>query len=107
MEVANEIKEFIESEDWIFAKTYANRAPHEYIVQYKIKGSNDDFVKMMDYIEEHGIEMYFWNYPNKYIFVDGRQYWVTKANDEGTIKIINRCNLSEYKLSIFWKGNEK
>lgn len=29
---------------------------------------------VVNYIQENGITMYFWNHPNKYIFVDVHQY---------------------------------
>lgn len=64
----------------------------------------EDFMAMVDYIQENGITMYFRNHPNKYIFLDGYQYWVMRENEEDPSTIINRCNLNEYKLSITWKG---
>ena len=98
-----ELRFFVRNESWIFAKTYAQKAPHEYIVRNKINGSDEDFMAMVDYIQENGIIMYFWNHPNKYIFLDGYQYWVMRENEEDPSTIINRCNLNEYKLSITWK----
>ena len=89
----------------ISLKTYAQKAPHEYIVRNKINGSDEDFMALVDYIQENGITMYFWNHPNKYIFLDGYQYWVMRENEEDPTTIINRCNLNEYKFSITWKGN--
>ena len=101
------IKLFIEKQNWIFAKTYADRAPHEYVVRGKQEGSDEEFMAMVNYIQENGITMYFWNYPNKYIFVDGRQYWVMKDSVDDPTAVLNRCNLDEYKLSITWRGNNK
>ncbi|MBR3309837.1 MAG: hypothetical protein IKG00_08100 [Lachnospiraceae bacterium] len=100
-----ELRFFVQNESWIFAKTYAQKAPHEYIVRNKINGSDEDFMAMVDYIQENGITMYFWNHPNKHIFLDGYQYWVMRENEEDPSTIINRCNLNEYKLSITWKGS--
>ena len=103
----DECKDFINKQTWIFAKTYADRAPHEYVVRGKQEGSDEEFMAMVNYIQENGITMYFWNYPNKYIFVDGRQYWVMKDSDDDPTAVLNRCNLEEYKLSITWRGNDK
>ena len=50
--------------------------------------------------------MYFWNHPNKYIFYDGRQYWVMRDGEDDPTMIINRGSLEEYKLSIMWKGRQ-
>ena len=66
-----------------------------------MNGSDDEF-----YIQENGITMYFWNNPNKYIFVDGHQYWVMRDEEDDPTTILNRCDLSQYKLSITWKGAE-
>ena len=34
------IRDFIAKQNWVFAKTYANSAPHEYIVLSKVLGDN-------------------------------------------------------------------
>ena len=101
-----EIQSFIEKQTWTFAKTYAKKAPHEYIVRHKHVGDDEEFMAMVDYILNNGIFMYFWNHPNKYVFIDGRQYWVIRDSEDDPTTIINRCNLDEYKLSITWKGLE-
>lgn len=101
-----DIRDFFDKQKWIFAKTYAQRAPHEYIVRHKHVGTDDEFMEAVNYILNHGITMYFWNHPNKYIFLDGRQYWVMRDSEDDPTMIINRCNLEEYKLSITWKGSK-
>ena len=100
------IKAFFEKQTWTFAKTYAKKAPHEYIVRGKHAGTDEEFMAAVNYILENGITMYYYNHPNKYIFLDGRQYWVMRASEDDPSTIINRCNLEEYKLSIMWKGLE-
>ena len=102
-----EIREFINKQNWIFAKTYANKAPHEYIVRGKVIGSDDEFLAAVNYIQEHGITMLYWGHPNKYIFMDGRQYWVMRDGDDDPTMILNRCNCDEYNYSISWKGRKK
>lgn len=102
-----EVKNFVEKQTWIFAKTYAHKAPHEYIVRHKHVGNDEEFMAVVEYILNNGITMYFWNHPNKYIFLDGRQYWVMRDGEDDPSTIINRCNLNEYKLSIMWKGLEE
>ena len=100
----DEIRKFIEKQNWIFAKTYANRAPHEYVVRDNINGSDEEFMNVVNYIFENGITMYFWNYPNKYIFVDDHQYWVMRDSADDPTMVLNRCDLDNYKISITWKG---
>ncbi len=98
------LRGFIEKQNWIFAKTYANRAPHEYVVRGKINGTDEEFLDIVDHIQKNGITMYFWNRPNKYIFVDGWQYWVMRGEEGDPTIVLNRCDLNNYKLSIEWKG---
>ena len=98
------LKDFFDKQSWIFAKTYADKAPHEYIVRGKHTGTDDEFMAAVDYILNYGITMYFWNHPNKYIFVDGHQYWVMRDGADDPTTILNRCNAEEYKYSIMWKG---
>ena len=107
MLIPNNIEAFLNKQTWTFAKTYAKRAPHEYIVRDNIIGTDEEFMSVVNYILDNGITMYFWNHPNKYIFLDDRQYWVCRDSEDDPTTIINRCNLSEYKLSIIWKGIEE
>ena len=48
----------------------------------KVNGSDKEFMYVVNYIQENGITMYFWDPPNKYIFVDGLQYWVMRDGEE-------------------------
>lgn len=100
------VKDFIEKQNWIFAKTYSDRAPHEYVVRGKLNGTDEEFLEIVDYIQKTGITMYFWNHPNKYIFVDNCQYWVMSGED-GNPVVLNRFDLDQYKLTITWKGNSE
>ena len=47
----SELREFINKQSWIFAKTYANKAPHEYIVRGRINGTDGEFMSMVNYIQ--------------------------------------------------------
>ena len=40
----NELKAFVDKQTWTFAKTYAQKAPHEYIVRHKHTGSDEEFM---------------------------------------------------------------
>jgi len=93
-----ELKEFIDSVDWIFAKTYATTWPHHYIVREKV----DDklFVKLVKHIREYGYEGRFYRMKITYFEEDGLVYWTMGAPIEETI-IINRCpkeSTYEYRL---------
>lgn len=96
---------FINKQNWIFAKTYAERAPHEYIVRGKHNGSDSEFMEMTKTIQEQGITMHFWGHPNRYLFAGDKYYWVMKDSDDDPSMIINRANVDDYKISVVWKGN--
>jgi hypothetical protein len=42
----------------------------------------------MMYGKNLSITMYFWDHPNKNIFIDGRQYWVMRDSEDDPTTII-------------------
>ena len=107
---------FVRKQKWIFAKTYATRCPHEYIVRGKINGQDSEFMEAVQCIQDWGITMQFYGRPNKYLFVGDKYYWVMTDNmqqvDEDLTyldfsdptTIINRANVLDYRVSVRWKG---
>ena len=98
-------KDFIATQEWIFAKTYAKTAPHEYIV--RSEKNEEDFVKAVKFIRSHGFKAKFWRKERIYYFVDGRFYWTMGSPISKTI-IINRCDSEKYELfmSLRKDGND-
>ena len=43
-----ELRQFIERESWTFAKTYADKAPHEYVVRSKQKSTDEEFMAVVN-----------------------------------------------------------
>ena len=82
MILTKRLKEFIKSSDWIFAKTYAKKWPHEYIVQEK--ANNSLFLELANHIDKYGYEDFFYKTKQVYFKYDGRTYWHME-------NIINRC----------------
>lgn len=83
----DEIKYFINSSEWTYAKTMS-KWPHYYIVR---NPENEDmFVKTVEHIRAHGYEGRFFNQTNKYFDDDKYSYWTMGAPIEETT-IINRC----------------
>lgn len=112
------IRQFIAKNNWKFAKTYAESAPHEYIVRHKSAGTDEEFIEFAKMIETYGQKLWFFSRPNKYLYLDGRYYWTmstNKINDNGDVKfnyddermVINRSNADDYFVSIRWKGLKK
>lgn len=105
----DELRDFIAKQDWIFAKTYANKAPHEYCLVRNVKGTSTDFYRFVQTILSKGITMYYYSMENKYLIIDNWQYWVMGVTEDtltDTI-LINRCNLDDYRLQIYWRGKRE
>lgn len=81
-----EAKNFLESKNWIFAKTYAKTAPHEYIVKEHLK-DQEGFEEVAKFINKNGEKEKFWNRDYTYLKVGEYKYW----NIEN---IINRVELN-------------
>ncbi len=79
---SDNLKLFIRNTSWVFAKTYAETWPHEYIVQERV--DNDLFDKLANYIDRNGIPEYFYQKQMIYLEYDGHVYWHME-------NIINRC----------------
>jgi len=91
-------KIFIDSADWIFAKTYAETAPHEYIVKNRLpKEKWAEFEFLVQSIFSEGTDKFFYQTPVRYLIIDNKRYWVMDKTVETTV-LINRCdNDKEYK----------
>jgi len=83
----NELREFIQSVHWTYAKTMPEW-PHEYIVRERVDESL--FVELVKHIREYGYEGNFYSKSITYFDQDGMTYWTMGAPIEETI-IINRC----------------
>lgn len=51
----DELQAFIEKQSWIFAKTYSNKAPQEYVVRGRINGTDEEFMSVVNYIQDKGV----------------------------------------------------
>lgn len=96
----DEIKNFIETTPWTFAKTYADTWPHHYIVRDRV--DEELFVKTVQHIRRFGYEGLFYKMKITYFDEDGLVYWTMGEPIEKTI-IINRCpkeSTYEYRLKM-------
>lgn len=98
--------EFISRQNWIFAKTYADRAPHEYIVKGKLdKNDMSEFPEIVTYIRHFGFPAIFSGYEHIYYYYEGHYYWTMGDPVEETI-ILNRCDYKLYEMCYSGKGVE-
>jgi hypothetical protein len=82
----NEIKAFISSSTWTYAKTMPTW-PHKYIV--RSPDNEAMFVKMVECIRTNGYEGSF--YARKITYFDDEYTYWTMGEPIGETKIINRC----------------
>jgi len=97
-EFSEELKDFVNSANWTFAKTYAETWPHHYLVRDRVV--EELFIKLVEHIRRFGYERPFYNKKYIYFEEDGYVYWTMGASIEETT-IINRCtkeNTYEYRL---------
>jgi len=84
------LKKFIDNNRWIFAKTYAKTAPHEYLVYDDLDAEmQKEYDWLVKQIEEKGVDEKFYQSTFRYLYVGDMKYWVhdSGGNDKG---ILNR-----------------
>jgi len=105
----NDFRDFVNKFKWTFAKTYAKKAPHEYIVLDKVGIEHKAaFVAVARFIREAGFKAYYYRRQGYYFILDDNYYWTMDDKAEDT-DLINRAKTSEYELidnSWHWKGAE-
>ena len=82
-------REKIQSLDWVFAVTYAEGAPHEYIAERTEGMKPDDFVRAARVIHRFGEPQKFHKWTRVYLVHDGWKYW-TMNDDHRAVGLINR-----------------
>lgn len=82
------LRDFVAASTWTFAKTYAPKWPHEYIVRERVDEAL--FVQLVEHIRAHGYEGKFYQKSITYFDEDGMTYWTMGEPIEKTT-IINRC----------------
>lgn len=83
MTVSEDLLIRIENQQWKFAKTYAETAPHEYIVD---EWDIQLFKEICHLIDTDGYEEMFYNKPFRYYNIGKYKYWRCD-------NILNRCKI--------------
>jgi hypothetical protein len=77
------LKSFIDSNKWIFAKTYTKTAPHEYIVYEDLDDEvKKEYMWFIQQIKEKGVDEKFYQSTFRYLYFDGMKYWVHNSGDD-------------------------
>jgi hypothetical protein len=85
----DDVRRFVETAPWTFARTYAATWPHEYVVQ---NAENAPMIlALARHIFERGTGGRFYSHIRKYHHEDGKVYWSMDPTPEATTRI-NRCN---------------
>ena len=105
----SDFRNFINQFQWIYAKTYAQKSPHEYVVLEKV-GLNykDEFIKIAQFIRDKGFKALYYKREGFYYRIDENYYWTMDEKAEDT-DLINRAKWDDYELidnSWNWKGNK-
>ena len=87
-----EVRAFVESTKWTFAKTYAATWPHEYVVRSAENAWM--LLALARHIFEHGTDGRFYSQVLKYHHEGGKVYWSMDPTPEST-NLINRCDESQ------------
>src|SRR5678816_521491 len=88
----DDVRHFVESTTWTFAKTYAATWPHEYVVR---RSENAPMIlALAQHIAEHGTEARFYAQVRKYHHEGGKVYWAMAPTPEAS-GLINRCDESQ------------
>ncbi len=101
------VREFLNKQEWIFAKTYAKTAPHEYCLKENVVGTTEEFEEVCACILKYGFEAkWLGKYPNRYIYMDGHMYWIM-CDDAVKSILINRSETRLYDYNIYPKKEKE
>ena len=84
-----DVRAFVESARWTFAKTYAATWPHEYVV--RTPENAQMLLALAQHVFEHGTDGRFYSQVRKYHHEGGKVYWSMDDTPEETT-LINRCD---------------
>ncbi len=85
----DEVRRFVESTSWTFAKTYAATWPHEYAVRTPENAAM--VIALARHIFQYGTDGRFYSQIRKYHHEGGKVYWSMDPTPEATT-LINRCD---------------
>jgi len=85
--------EFAATREWTFAKTYAETAPHHYVVENRTPGvTHDEMVRAAHVIHTFGAPGKYYSLTKIYLVSpDGRYRWWTEDNHFTDTTLVNRA----------------
>jgi len=88
----SDLREFVDSAPWTFAKTYAATWPHEYVV--RTPENAEWILGLAGHIAEHGVAGRFYSEVRRYHREGGKVYWFMAETPEDA-GLINRCDAGQ------------
>lgn len=90
--------EFAAAREWTFARTYAETAPHHYIVEGRTPGvTHDDMVRAARVIHTFGSPGKYYSLTKIYLVSpDGRYRWWTEDNHFTDTTLVNRATTESF-----------
>lgn len=84
-----DVRDFVQSSAWTFAKTYASTWPHEYTA--RTPENAPMMLALARHIFENGTDGRFYSQVRKYHHEAGKVYWSMDPTPEAT-DLVNRCD---------------
>ena len=99
--IPDDVRNFVDSTVWTFARTYAATWPHEYVVQNTVNAPM--ILALARHIFAHGTDGRFYSQIRKYHHEGGKVYWsMASTPEEATL--INRCDAAQTYEARFAAG---
>ena len=103
-----EVQNFLDNQNWIFAKSYADTFPHSYLRKTDIE-DQETFVNVIKYIRKNGKVKSFYTKHYVYLEIGKYEYWDMGRPDRTTI-ILNRAEIDDnarYRFPMPTEEEEK
>lgn len=90
-----EFRKFINSVEWVFAKSYSETYPHSYTTRQKV-GNDAYFEKFIYYARENAVLKSFYSKQYLYFELDGYEYW-EMGRPLKSIEVLNKAPINDKK----------
>ena len=90
-----QVIDFLDKQNWIFAESYAQTYPHCYINKNKLE-DKEGFVEVIQFIRRNGIVKQFYSKQYIYLEIGEYEYWDMGRPDRATI-ILNKAIIDDTK----------
>ena len=87
--IDTEIQQFIDNNEWIFAKTYAKTKPHEYCL-FNRSLDREEYNRFVAHMKQNLVKERFFSTHFNYFYFGEYKYWTMEKVGEQPI-LINRA----------------